>query len=239
MNEDGWLIVLRPDGSVLDVGGGAPEWWRGHLLAVCLEALPDVLGDARRLLEARSDDGWCRRVLLRRERAPHEVELLVIDAVPLRRAPTPLIDLLTRTTETLVEQARMAEITLKIATDEQMPALLHIDGEKIAWGVANLIGSALRHVASSPSASKVVSVEARYDKSARRVTIAVHDNGPGIDDKKLRSLLSRDPATNQAGGLALVLLQDVMMAHGGHVMIESSTRPARHGTTVTLVIPHS
>lgn len=104
-----------------------------------------------------------------------------------------------------------------------MPALLHIDGEKIAWGVANLIGSAFRHVASIPSTHKMVRVEARYDSDARRVTVAVHDNGPGIDAEKLRSLLRRDPATNQAGGLALVLLQDVMMAHGGYVMIESST----------------
>jgi hypothetical protein len=52
------------------------------------------------------------------------------------------------------------------------------------------------------------------------------------------ALLGRDASPRRAGGgLALVLLEDVVAAHGGRVEIESSTGEHDHGTTVRLVLP--
>ena len=43
----------------------------------------------------------------------------------------------------------------------------------------------------------------------------------------------------QSSALALVMLQDVVTAHGGRLHIESTTDRRDHGTTVTLALPAS
>jgi signal transduction histidine kinase len=67
--------------------------------------------------------------------------------------------------------------------------------------------------------------------------LSVVDNGPGIPRERLEALLQRDTAAGGAGGLALVLLNDVVVAHGGHMEVESSADARDHGTTVRVVLP--
>ena len=82
-----------------------------------------------------------------------------------------------------------------------------------------------------------MSVRAHYDDHTRCVVISVSDNGPGIPASKLPSLVQRDPDTQRTTGLALLLLHDVVAAHGGRMEIESSTEAKKHGTRVTLHLP--
>jgi signal transduction histidine kinase len=238
-----WLVALRPDGIALFVDGGAPAEWVGKSVTDG-EAFPaEVVREAHELLlDARTSpaDAWLFRRKVAGEGERPDVELLLVEAVPLRREATPLGELLTRTMETLLEQARAIEVDLKVEADEGMPATLPIDGEKIAWGVAALVGSALRHVTGpggAPVRDKRVEVVARYDEEAREVVLTVSDNGPGIPRGKLEWLTTRDPRTQRAAGLALVLLRDVVAAHGGRMDVESSTQAKGHGTRVTLHLP--
>jgi signal transduction histidine kinase len=241
MSKSGWLVVLRPDGVIVEVSGGAPTEWVGTSVGEG-NALPDGLrsaaGDLLAQARRAKPETWFFRATMPGDGAKlPPTEILVVEAVPLRRTATPLNELLTRTTEALMEQARATLVTLKIAADDGMPDELYIDGEKIAWGVAALVGSALRHVSNAPGQEKLVSVEARYDDRARAVVISVTDNGPGIPASKLRALVTRDPDTQRTTGLALLLLHDLVAAHGGRMEIQSSTEAKGHGTRVTLHLP--
>lgn len=235
-----WVLVLRPDGVVVQALGGAPADFVGENLresdsvpaAICALAR-DVLLDAR----TSPADAWIFRAAVDAGADHPATELLLVEAVPLRREATPLAELLIRTTETLMEQARATHVNLRVDADDGMPDKLPIDGEKIAWGVASLVGSALRHVATGDAREKLVHVEARYDDASREVVISVRDNGPGIPKAKLNWLVTREPRTQQAAGLALLLLSDVVAAHGGRVEVESETEGHDHGTRVTLHLP--
>ena len=46
-----------------------------------------------------------------------------------------------------------------------------------------------------------------------------------------------DPETGQAAGIALRLVHDVVAAHGGGMVIKSSTDLGDRGTSVTLWLP--
>ena len=52
-----------------------------------------------------------------------------------------------------------------------------------------------------------------------------------------RWLLEEDPETGQAAGIALRLVHDVVAAHGGGMVIKSSTDLGDRGTSVTLWLP--
>jgi signal transduction histidine kinase len=241
VSEPRWLLVFRPDGVVVEAGGGAPGDFVGENVRES-ETIPAPICAAATelLLDARTSpaDSWIFRATVDAEGTTRPLtDLLLVEAVPLRREPTPLAELLIRTTETLMEQARATHVNLKVEADDGMPTKLTIDGEKIAWGVASLVGSALRHAATSQSHDKMVHVEARYDDRARVVVISVRDNGPGIPTAKLQWLVTRDPRTQKAAGLALLLLKDVVAAHGGRMDVESSTDAHDHGTRVTLHLP--
>ena len=243
VSEASWFVVMRRDGVVVEVGGGAPRAWVGQSLGEVASAPPVLRAHARELIarvQAASPEAWLTRDVIAVGAGQPHVELLLLEAVPLRRAPTSLFELLTRTTETLMEQARATEVALKVEADHAMPATLTIDGEKIAWGVSALVGSALRHVGGAGGAKpgdRSVRVTASYAATAREVVVSVADNGPGIPSAMLEWLIDRNPATQRAAGLALLLLHDVVVAHGGRMRVESSTEAADHGTRVTIFLP--
>jgi signal transduction histidine kinase len=55
--------------------------------------------------------------------------------------------------------------------------------------------------------------------------------------EKLRFLFERQAGTQHAIGLALTLVKDIVTAHGGSVIVESSTDVHTHGTTVHVTLP--
>ncbi len=235
-----WLILLRSDGGVVDVRGGAPTSWVGRRLDDDPEVPPALRRAARELLALASRGGresWFERAFVPPP-SPAEpgVELLLVEAVPLRRSSVAVLELLSRTNDALFEQAKATRVSLRLRADPSMPQACALDAEKIAWGLASLVGSALRHVSRSTRAEREVEVTAGYDDAARELVLKVYDNGPGIPAEKLRWLLARDPATKQAAGLALLMLHDVVIAHGGRMHVDSDTGVA-HGTTVTLRLP--
>lgn len=129
------------------------------------------------------------------------------------------------------------QVNLHVDVREAAREAVLIDQEKIAWGVATLVGGALRYMGPSAALEKRISVGVSLDEATKELVIAVSDNGPGIPEARRQYLLHPDPETNQRAGLALLVVQDVVRAHGGRFEVTSSTDPKRHGTTIALRIP--
>jgi signal transduction histidine kinase len=58
--------------------------------------------------------------------------------------------------------------------------------------------------------------------------------GPGISDDKLFYLFERRRGALHADGLALMLVREIVSAHGGDIHVESRRGPYEHGTSVTV-----
>ncbi len=71
------------------------------------------------------------------------------------------------------------------------------------------------------------------------VSITVDDDGPGIPPEKRAYLFKRAPGTTHAVGLALMLVLDVVTAHGGTVEVATATQGQDRGTRITLRLPHA
>ena len=172
--------------------------------------------------------------------APSIVELIVVDGVPLRRLPTLVRRLLASAVDVMLPQARAADVLLKSVVDDDVPDMVSLDPDKVAWALVTLIGSALRYVHSGSrfQVGGIIGLRMAYDPVASQVSIEVTDNGTGIPEGTLALLLRRDPNRPRLG-LTLGLVQDIAAAHGGRLDIQSSREPFSGGTTIRLTLPVS
>jgi signal transduction histidine kinase len=140
----------------------------------------------------------------------------------------------------LIQQAKEDQIELRVETLGSVPKL-RVDPEKLAWGIATLVGNALRYVrrGNAVSAGGSVVVHVDNDESAPDVAIAVQDDGPGIPQDKLPYLFERRIGAPHAEGLALSLVRDIVSAHGGRIEVQSETGVDEHGTSITIYLPRT
>jgi signal transduction histidine kinase len=162
----------------------------------------------------------------------------VTDAIPPRRTPTDIRDLLRWSLEALRGQAETFDIGLRIRVDDNVPAAVLLDRSKIAWAITALVGNALRYVRhgtqTMPGGS--ITVHVALDSAARQLVIDVQDDGPGIAADRLRALLN-DRTGAPATALGLLMVREVAVAHGGTFNIDSETNGFTHGTTVRVTLP--
>ncbi len=159
--------------------------------------------------------------------------------IPLRREHVDVAELLASSLSALVVQAQERGIEVRISVlDARLPPAL-LDPDKTAWAVATLVGSALRYVnaATPDSGGGSVLVQVGQDEGRGELWISVHDDGPGIPDDTLATMFRRANRAFHATGLALLLVRDVVSAHGGHLDVQSRVGAEEHGTCVTLRLP--
>lgn len=159
-----------------------------------------------------------------------------MEGIPLRAEPTDLRPLLAGALEALREQANRLEIALTIEAPGDVPKV-NVDAEKIAWAVATLVGNALRFVRHGTRRMPGGSIVVRLAPEDRGVAIVVEDDGPGIPPDKVPWLFRRRPGATHAAGLGLMLIHDVVVAHGGTVHVDSATEGSERGTRITLHLP--
>jgi signal transduction histidine kinase len=234
-----WTVVLRPDGVVDEVQGGAPTTWIGHSLSMHPEAPESVRHAAARLVDA--DDGhWVRHVRASATHAGHEifVDLVVCHAVPLRRSNVTVRDMVLRVLDLFRAQAPNSGVEIRLEYSDGVPVTFPADGEKITWAISTLIGNALREFqqAKSPHVTPRISIVVDYEFASSELIIRVADNGPGIPVDRRRWLFEQNPQTGRPTGLALVMVKDVVLAHRGSLEVES--KPSG-GTAVTLRLPRA
>jgi signal transduction histidine kinase len=157
-----------------------------------------------------------------------DIELLLVEALPVRRAHSRIFDLVTRTLDFFASQAKTSAIDLTIDKASNVPAAFLLDGEKIGWALATLVANALRY------ARAHVAVHVRYAEEEGALVFDVTDDGPGMSAQQTRWLFEANPATGQSAGLALLMVRDVLSAHRGSVSVVS--HPGE-GTTFTMRIP--
>jgi signal transduction histidine kinase len=233
-----WHVVLSRDGTVLGATDGAPSSWVGTRLGD-REDVPEDLKEAGRTVLASADHSAspvAALVLLRS--LQHAVHLTVVDALPLRRVPTDLRALMRATLEALQRQAKAFDVDLNVVVDSQVPAVVSLDAEKIAWATTVLVGNALRYVRHGSHAMPGGSIAVRvtFNPTGSEVTIEVQDDGSGIPVDKLRFLFSVGPDQPRVG-LGLSMVREIVAAHSGHIEVHSETDALRRGTTIRLTLP--
>lgn len=243
MTSPEWLVVIGPDGTVIAATGGVPTTWLNAHLPTLADA-PENVRTTAATLAAQVRDPKRRSTVERARLEPPAsghtpIELIAIEAVAMRRTEVHLKTVLASTLEVLRRQADALEISLSISEESPLPERIAIDPEKIAWAVSSLVGSALRHVRRGTRVRPGGSIDVRlnYDEPSGEVIISVKDDGPGIPPDKLPWLFARKPGSEVAAGIGLMLVRDVVAAHGGTVTIESKNDPQDHGTTVVLRLP--
>lgn len=229
-------VVLAADGTVLAALGGAPlQWLRVRLQDY--EPAPSAVRDAARrvMLDLhRTDQGAAATTV---PMAGSTLHVTAIAALPIRRTPIDFRGLLPPTMAVLRRQAEAIDGSLTLTIADDVPSRLTLDAEKVAWAVTTLVGNALRYI--RPGTRRMpggaISVQMSHDAAANEVAISVQDDGPGIPADKVAHLFDRNGRPQ--GGLALLLVRDIVVAHGGRCDVQSRTEAFDHGTTVRLTLP--
>jgi signal transduction histidine kinase len=237
-----WTLVLTADGTVLVADGGAPTSWIGSRLADRTDVPEDVKAASRELVERahQSSRPTTFTVPLRSGQTRRRVHLTVVDALAVHRVPTDLRALLHCALDALRRQAQSVDVALHIDVQEAVPRTVLLDANKVAWAVTAIVGNALRYVphGSPLMPGGTIAVHVRYAEASHEIAIEVQDDGPGIPADKLPQLFEAGSDRGR-GGLGLLMVRDVVVAHGGHVEVQSHERGAERGTTVRLTLPVS
>ena len=232
-------IVIGPDGTVLAATGELPPVSSTSLsrIARTCRVRSVTPGSLSSTNCARSGN----RVLVQSvalDGGGRSVQLVAIEALAIRRAPTDMRTLLTSKLAVITSQAAAADVTLSVVVADDVPAVVHVDSEKVAWAVTTLVGNALRYVRSGsrrmPGGRSVCS-----RRSIRKLAADHRGAGrwPGIPADTVTRLFKRDGLNVRGAGLALLLMSDICAAHGGTIDVRSSIDASEHGTTVRLTFP--
>ena len=109
------------------------------------------------------------------------------------------------------------------------PLVLEVDRVMIRQVLWNLLNNAVRHA--GPGAEVTVRVEA----TSEGATIAVADDGEGMDPDRRAELFSpRSSGHPEGTGLGMGVIRQIVDAHGGRVVVDSL---ARRGTRILIVLP--
>lgn len=147
----------------------------------------------------------------------------------LRKEPTDLVVLFGDAARALASEASARGVAVQVE-DAPDVALIDVDPLRIREVMTNLIANAIRH--SDPGATVSIQTERRGE----RIVVRVRDSGPGIPADELPKIFDRfhKGGRSQGSGLGLAIAQNLVVAHGGEITVESEVG---RGTTVTFTLP--
>lgn len=197
---------------------------KAPLNAIALAA--DVL---ERVLPAASDDGLARRMLRSIHRNVEQLSVLAEQVLETNAAPAGAsfapdrrpVDL-GRLVQTVVQEleplARSSETRVVNVVPEGL--IVNADGDLLARVFQNLISNAIDH---APGGEVVVGAETSSGRGA--VVCWVRDDGAGIAANEIGRVFRKGETTRpEAGahGFGLPIVERVVEAHGGRVVVESA-----------------
>ena len=159
--------------------------------------------------------------------------------IPLRLRPTDMRGLLSSNMVVMHAQAAAIDVSLTVSVAENVPHVVRLDPAKVGWAIISLVGNALRYVrhGSRRTSGGAITVTVTYDSAESAVVIEVQDDGPGIVPATASRLFNHDDPHGPSG-LGLLLVHDIVVAHGGAIELTSSMEPAANGTSIRLTIPN-
>ncbi len=160
-----WVVILQPNGVVDAVENGAPSTWVGHDLATIADAPDEVRAIAREVTRRAPGSRYVQRWLVHATNGT--IEILLVQAVPLRKSYTQVNELMVRLLDVFASQAKSNAVRFTVR--QEGAGVVSLDREKVTWALATLVGNALRYVRSAPQPRiDVVFCVGRSDERARR-----------------------------------------------------------------------
>jgi signal transduction histidine kinase len=152
-------------------------------------------------------------------------------AMPLKREPVALADIVSRAVDLYRDTADAKGVTLAASADDGVRA--SVDRTRLEQVAANLLDNAIKY---TPAGGRV-EVSAR--REGGRAVLRVSDTGLGIPPDEQPRIWDRlfrgDQSRAERGlGLGLSLVKAVVEAHGGAVSVDSQLG---HGSTFTVSLP--
>ncbi len=146
---------------------------------------------------------------------------------------TDLREVVDSSVEILGPLAEAKKIDIRISVSPGVEPI-SVDRRRIGQAITNLLSNAIKF---SPQNGEVVIVLASVPQGTE---VAFQDSGPGIapaDVSRLFQRYARVPGTNVAGtGLGLMIVREVVEAHGGSVHVKSELG---HGSNFSFVLPRA
>jgi signal transduction histidine kinase len=143
------------------------------------------------------------------------------------------IDLAALVRESLATMAEMIrEAGCQVALDTPEHLIAHLDRERVMTVLANLLSNAVKYGAGKP-------VDVALEQRETTAVLRVIDRGIGIPAADQRRIFERFeravPERHYGGfGVGLWLARQFVVAHGGHIEVESEPR---HGSTFIVTLP--
>jgi len=111
-------------------------------------------------------------------------------------------------------------VTVETQLAPDMPDSM-FDSSKLHDAALNIVSNAIDATRGQPGAR--VALITAYDPAAKRVSIAVNDNGPGIPEEIQKKIFEPFFSTkgSKGTGLGLAVAQKVVREHGGDLLLES------------------
>ena len=126
---------------------------------------------------------------------------------------------------------QLMTITLDLAAD--LPAV-HGDPIQLRQVLLNLVRNAFEAMQQGEAGAHVLAVRASSE-TPEVITVAVQDNGIGVDEVSMARLFHPFFTTRAGGmGLGLALSRSIIAAHGGWIW---ATRNPQRGLTVSFALP--
>jgi len=147
------------------------------------------------------------------------------------RSSVRLSDLIGKTVAGLEPTAAMKDIRLHV---EMIPTMVQVDPVLMENALRNVLDNAIKY---SPPDTAVTITSSEIDG---HIHIAVKDQGPGLGEGPVDMLTQRfQRGSNTQGivgsGLGLTIAKDVVIAHGGRLVLENLQ--GENGTCATLILP--
>jgi signal transduction histidine kinase len=157
------------------------------------------------------------------------VALSEAGTLTLHKEPTDLDLLVGEVVRSFEGSAGSAGVTVRADVPDDLP-ILEVDPVRIREVLSNLVANSVRH---TPSGGTVV-VKGEVDGGT--LLIRVSDTGPGIDPELLPHVFERfaKGAGSTGSGLGLAIARNLVVAHGGELMVEAS---GSTGTTFRVTLP--
>mmetsp|Transcript_10111 Transcript_10111/g.10197 ORF Transcript_10111/g.10197 Transcript_10111/m.10197 type:complete len:764 (+) Transcript_10111:179-2470(+) len=181
-------------------------------------------------------------------------ELLTFDKLEagtlmIEKSDANAVDLITQTVSSFLIQARQKKIGLSINNDcknpnELLSAIIHVDVNKVAQIIRNLVSNALKFTPSEGSVDVNMDLVDKEVEgvSAKFLKLDVVDSGEGISEdnqnKLFKQIVQFNPAKLQGGGgsgLGLYISHGIAAQHNGSVSVYS--KGEGFGSTFTLILP--